>query len=947
MRFCIYLIIILCSPLLCMGQQPGYVHYSVRSGLAGSTVYHICQDKEGFIWMGTNAGLSRYDGTRFVNFTMADGLPDNEVIFLFADSQGRVWISSFKKEICYYYRGKVYTRKQDPLLEKIIPKNIIANIYEDQHGDVCLSGNMDFIRITPSRQVIVQTPPKKPISIPAPRNAAWYRALCSDKYIAYSDHTDSLWIYSLPDTKLRRLRLMSPLIKVSVANDSVLYINTISGAYVYNFYQNRMIGMYMKDQTVGCSFRDHHGDMWFATIENGVYQMNNLWARNCLLKDKLGYDRSIYCLGMVGSVVHAASEKIWQVQEGKGWAEMHLKHYPVTDSTSLNQDKILHFTYRPDGHMVCASNVSLIDADVHTKKVHHSYSGAIKDVWELDDSRWLIADASKACIFNHRTWQSERTVWPTRTTAIAARHDSIFIGTLEGLYLVKGSVSTYLGRCGAVLQKRISKIGFSADGSVWIATYGYGVVQWRNGRIVRHLTTTQGLSSDICSTLTVYKNTVWVATDRGVNRIQYNALDFVIDVFNSYSGLGSDYVNAVLVHNDQVYIGTSVGITSFPYLTPSTQYKPRLVFIGAQVENEEVMLASKYVFSYPKNRNLRFNFTGISYNQGAAIKYLYQLEGLDQKWHTTTQPFLEYTSLPAGAYVLRVVASSGFKRQSNRICIYFEVVPPFWQQWWFPWLVGLALVMAATGLIYLRFQYLQKKTQEEGRMTRYVLELKHRALKAQMNPHFIFNCLSAIQQFLFSGDRERSNKYLTTLSRVIRQTLELTSQNSIPIQAEIDYLTNYLKLEQMRFDYGFDYQIHLDALCTSSDVHIPSMVIQPYVENSIRHGIRYQKGLRGLVEVRVIQSDTVLTITITDNGVGREKAKSYKSNQHIEYQSQGTTLTHERIEILNQNYACAQKSGVVITDVYNDAQQCIGTQVTITFPLEILNKLTYDTSLAH
>ena len=135
----------LCAFLICcislqvvFSQEYGYTHYSTKEGLAGSTVYNMVQDRDGFLWFGTEGGLSRFDGTHFKNFTRQDGLPDNEIIQVFADSKGRIWIVPFKKSVCYYYKGKIYTPANDPMLKKIPVRDFVVGFAEDKAGNILM-----------------------------------------------------------------------------------------------------------------------------------------------------------------------------------------------------------------------------------------------------------------------------------------------------------------------------------------------------------------------------------------------------------------------------------------------------------------------------------------------------------------------------------------------------------------------------------------------------------------------------------------------------------------------------------------------------------------------------------------------------------------------------------------------------------------------------------------
>ncbi|WP_431216027.1 sensor histidine kinase [Puia sp. P3] len=165
--------------------------------------------------------------------------------------------------------------------------------------------------------------------------------------------------------------------------------------------------------------------------------------------------------------------------------------------------------------------------------------------------------------------------------------------------------------------------------------------------------------------------------------------------------------------------------------------------------------------------------------------------------------------------------------------------------------------------------------------------MEHMALQAQMNPHFIFNCLNSIQQYIFSQDILTANKYLSGFSRLIRETLQHSSKPLITIGQEVSYLSTYLTLEKLRFKDKMEFSIDVDPTINQHTVYIPPMVIQPYAENSMRHGLRHKTSGKGLITIAIRKTDDGLTITVEDNGIGRSEAARYKTIEHIEYQSRG------------------------------------------------------------
>jgi len=173
------------------------------------------------------------------------------------------------------------------------------------------------------------------------------------------------------------------------------------------------------------------------------------------------------------------------------------------------------------------------------------------------------------------------------------------------------------------------------------------------------------------------------------------------------------------------------------------------------------------------------------------------------------------------------------------------------------------------------------------------------ALKAQINPHFVFNCLNSIKGFIYDRDFLQADKYLDKFSELLRSTLDNSSSSIISLQDEISYLDNYLQLEKLRFDDKFDYFVAVEAAVDKANSYVPAMLLQPYVENAIRHGIRHLQNKKGQISISIGRMNDQLICTINDNGVGRDKAATLRNQLHTEYQSRGMQLSKRRAELYN------------------------------------------------
>ncbi len=226
-------------------------------------------------------------------------------------------------------------------------------------------------------------------------------------------------------------------------------------------------------------------------------------------------------------------------------------------------------------------------------------------------------------------------------------------------------------------------------------------------------------------------------------------------------------------------------------------------------------------------------------------------------------------------------------------------------------------------LLLLLSLFYMFRSNKQRKLANNLLSLK--SLRSQMNPHFIFNALNSVNSFIATNDERAANRYLTDFSTLMRSVLENSEQDFIPLEQEIDLLGLYLKLEHSRFDDKFDYQFIIDKNVKINEFQIPPMLLQPYVENAVWHGLRYKKE-KGLLKIEMKQKDNeTLEIIISDNGIGRKKSKELKSENQQKNKSKGMQNIKQRIAILNEMYH--DKVDVFISDL---SQNEAGTKVVLT-----------------
>lgn len=328
-------------------------------------------------------------------------------------------------------------------------------------------------------------------------------------------------------------------------------------------------------------------------------------------------------------------------------------------------------------------------------------------------------------------------------------------------------------------------------------------------------------------------------------------------------------------------------------------------------------------FNYNEN-NIEISFITTSFHHQGLLKYAYKINEIYNDWQYRdfNENKVNFTALQPGKYSFSVKAINENNIESEPITYRFIIHPPFWATWWFYSLLGMVFI-TATVFVY-RFQL--KKQRKKIELQNELNASKLIAIQSQMNPHFIFNAINSIQDLILKGDIDNSYNYIIKFSKLVRQTLNFSDKEFIDIEEEIELLETYLELEKLRFKDDFEYTI---TNHNAEDVQVPPMLVQPFVENAIKHGLLHKEGLKKL-EITFNLNDT-LHCTVVDNGVGRKRAQEIKQRQQKSHPSFSVDATKKRFEIMVSHYQ--NDFSVTYTDLMNNDKP-VGTQVNISMPFK-------------
>jgi ligand-binding sensor domain-containing protein len=952
-------------PVWTLGQEYSYTHYDSKDGLAGSTVYNITQDKEGFLWFATETGLSRFDGTHFKNFNQDDGLPDNEIIQLFADSKGRVWLSPFRKTICYYYKGAIHNSENDSLLSRLhLPENVLR-FAEDTEGDILLQEKSCLHLIHANGEIteirsINNEKPLGYITMIAGWKGGGFLVLLDNTFYILRNNRFTVWrtveyqvmhfnyaalngetliwrgrrntFTALSPQGNRAIyfpeRLWDSFLNTAVFDKDHVALCTMEGAFVYSLNSPDSVPLYLPGISVSNMFKDTEGNWWFSTIGKGVYRLNSAVALNLRSVKKDQHDYQILSLMHYKGWVLAASKsnQVIMLSAKTGRLEGNFTFsignlYPVFMTNTTDNNMILM------GTRAWLAKLSP-ETDGYINVFMREY---VKTVCMLKNSMLLATDRLVLKV-HPVSFKVIDTLWNERATCLFNNNDTIYVGTLTGLYRIFPDKKTeYLGAYSKAFKSRVAAITEDSNHVIWIATLGEGLIAWKNNQIIKHLTGHDGLTSSICRTVFLDNGTLWVGTDKGLNKIKVLQPGYPIEKYTTNDGLSSDIINCLYVVDKKVFIGTPEGLTYFDEDKMTSQSRCDLRIIDITVGGKVYYPADAPSLIPHEKNNIQLNYVGISYKSSGDIRYRYRLLGLDSAWHETRETFLNYPTLPSGEYGLQLQAINKFGVYSKILMTRFTIDKLLYERTWFQLLCGLLFLTFTGFVVWVIVQRVRKREQEKTATTKRINELEQLSRKAQMNPHFIFNSLNSIQQYVMDADVAGANKFISGFSRLIRQTLDFSSRPEIRLEEELDYLTNYLEIEKTRLEDAFSWVVNIDRSVDPTAYYIPPMILQPFVENSVRHGLRFRKDKNGVVTITVKREGDYLVCILEDNGIGRKAAMQYKSVSPINYQSKGLSLTADRIEMFNREHAL--KIRMWIDDLEDNFHNSLGTRVTIYFPV--------------
>jgi ligand-binding sensor domain-containing protein len=956
------LINVIIFPAYISAQALDFTQLSTKEGLPSTECYNVLQDKQGYVWVFTEYGIVKHNGQRFVSVCTNIPINDQHAYAICKDPYGDLYFSNANGKVYSVHNDSAFSVKEIETCthNRIEPTDVIYQLFVDSSKNIFFSSYVNSFVLShktkrvnklnnsqPSDTVCfdftlrknhttcirnhtklgiqiranitdgavhIRNLPIGPFSYFIQENAFKIR----NHYYLY--YTDTIYKINLRGITLKRA--LKGIIRVRKGPDNTIWVLTNDGILVVD--ENLAIrAHYLKDRMISDVFFDNNDGAWVTTINQGVFHCTDIYNFIYCPKEETGVgidfvattDSTVLfslangqCMKYSNGVVHEIhkfSEKLFcsSIIERPNDYVLGTKHGIFLKNkrngalTEITYDGGSIYSYRlffiaENAFQSFGGETGILVVDNIAKK-NIRFPLKSTSFFQLNDSLWLIGTVKGLLKYNSKNnsiheFNKEFSNYTITSINLRNKHE-LWIGTNgNGLFVCEGknfSLVRKMQNCNFAAIKKI--LFFNRDGIILSTNTGVFFNRIMHGKIKK-------LWENICNfeayRAELFKNTLWIA---------------------SYKGLQS--INLEKIHSDK----------SFPIVINS-------IWSGNK------RLAPQQVKLMHTDNNLKFYVDFLNYKWPVKGFY-FALEGPTQLHGNILGNVLQIQNLNPGSYKLNIYPLRGSTYNKDLLITRsFIIQHAFWQTWWFQVLaVGIAVFL--TGLIVAFFYNTKRKRDKQtSDINKLLAEHRLTALKAQINPHFISNSLSAIQSLIASGQIDNANQYIAKFSLLIRYVLKYSDKSVTRLSDELKIIDLNVELEQLRFSNSFIFIKRIGEGIDPRELFIPPLITQPFIENAIWHGLLPLKGQRtSELVLKIDRKENDIIISIIDNGIGRHSASSGSKISNNPYkESKGTDLIRKRIENLNQLYH-EKEAKIEIIDLYDDAK-ALGTCIKIILPIEML-----------
>ncbi|AUC85091.1 hypothetical protein CW731_07215 [Polaribacter sp. ALD11] len=955
------LLILLFANKNAKAQHPIFTHLTEKDGLPDIEFYDIVEDSQGFIWLAANKGLFRYDGKEFKNYTH----PDKQGLSVFGlkiDSTGKLWCNNISDQFFYikndelilftsleegdssnflttfsFYQNKIVVSTKSGFIEIDINTLKKTRLFDSKTSFLDFQVRNDTVIFLEGDDLKIVSKNKKKIikesfyKYNKSSYNKWTLSSFNKKNLIYAYNSNGLKPKPKPKLfyeEFNRLKefslpknLENNIVIKFVEIDDKLWVCTYGGVFVYRFKKGKfqLENTYFKEKAITGILKDRNNNYWITSLRDGVYIIPNINIEKYDLEPNKTNISAMSRLGNNALIFGSTKGDI---------AILNVKTNKLKFKKNNLKEKV--FSIAEGSEKVFLSlNGSFLIYDKKKDKFYKDKLGHnAKDLSYLGDNLLLRPSHQSTTIINTK---DKNVTYLNRNRAYTSYYNrkekEIYVGTITGL---KKYDEDYISSKITFNNKPIFAIDIDKtdDSTIWISTFKDGLIGVKKNKETINYTNKNGLLSNRLGKIKGDGNLLWISNDKGLQVL--NTITGTFKNLTQKDGLNSLNISEIIPFKNELFLSSNKGLFK---LNKEKAFKKRTIydfyFKNILVDNVEVPEKEKYELN-SSVKKIEFNFHNNGFLSEDNLIYQYKLidASNNSKWNNleVKASQLIFNNLAADNYTLKLRATDINENKTTTIkSIKIIVKPPFYKEWWFRLsliLLVTAIVRHLSNLRVKKIRLRQKELLEKEQIQKQLVYSKLKNLQSQMNPHFTFNALNSIQNLVLKGNKHDAYDYLTKFSLLIRENLNMSEKSFVTVEEEIKMLTKYLELEQLRFRDNFEYDINL--INDISEIKIPTMIIQPYVENAIKHGLlNKQEGRRKLL-LSFKKSVTSLICIVEDNGVGIEKAKEINKNKQHYKKSFSTGAIEEKMIFLKEYY----KTDIGIT--YQKVQE--GTRVVIKIP---------------
>jgi ligand-binding sensor domain-containing protein len=958
---------------------PAFRNYTTDQGLPNNGVYDIYQDKTGYIWIASNQGICRFDGYTFEQFP--DTLYTNSTPVMTGamaeDARGRIWYVDFQSRVFYIENGAIHPYRYNDVIAAQKGKAdffhglmlqgageelwLVSHAYGgilhlwgngqcarigaefpeaftafEKNGKSQYSCNGITRRTDDYRDIYLhQGDSMYTLRLPFPFKGRFeggyaLHRLSDDRWCMYLagflyliQHGKLIWMVPLENTPLSLLEEPNGALLVGYRQQGLARYGSIE-----DFRADKQQGRYLPGLTISKILRDREGGYWIATQQQGIFYCP-MWegGGTVQLSQPLTQD--------ISSITWDGQNRLFASSEDGAVFEMDLRagQWKTLPKTGCAFVRSVHFDNRTQT-LAVAGNPAVFYRTNRWETFPFKFWAwdQLRDLSSLylaptsGGTQWLAATTGRLVRFSldkpfvFSDVSNDDLHAPKRFFAVTETPDGrVWASGKDGLWEWKAGAGLHRPEIEhPAFQHSFLDIAVLPDSSLVFAPKGHGIVIWKPGSSkLTEIGPKQGLLFDRISALHVAPSgSIWACTSNGlVKCTPTGPRQYHINQFTVKHGLPTNTVNDVMTTPDgSVWVATAKGL--FRFRDDFTEAPiPAPLFEHVSVNGVAYAAAALHTLPHD-SANLVAKFLSLHFRSNGDIPYRFRLlqAGGDTTWTHTHSQTVHFSNLAPGDYRFQVQAQNEEARWSAVSTLAFTIRPPWWATWWSRMTAATALGMLAFGF----YRYRVGQIKKEGDLREELYRLEQSALQAQMNPHFIFNCLNSIQYFILKNESDAAVLYLARFAKLVRGALNASVNGSITLEDEIKMLDNYLALEQMRFQKTFDYTITANENLDRKNTLLPPLLVQPFVENAVLHGMKTVKK-DGHIGVTFQQVDGYLCINIRDNGPGLQQ-QPHNAEGKIPL---GGQITQRRLELLQQRNS--GQSAISVT--YQEPESGTGTWV--------------------